>query len=75
MARTPEARRLATQAVGRPVAEWIEHLRTTGARLTYPQIARILDVEHGVQVADETVRTWHRTPEAEPTADTEAGAA
>ncbi len=55
--RTP--REAADVALGEPVEQWIERLRSSAARLTYGQIARVLRIEHDIDVRPETIRAWH----------------
>lgn len=59
MAENPTPREIATARLEEPVERWIDRQRTSAARLTYSQIARVLRQEHGVEVQPETVRTWH----------------
>jgi len=66
MARTPEIRRLASKAVGGPIAQWIDGHRKSAVQLTYPQIASLLAADHDICVSAETLRVWHINADAEP---------
>lgn len=56
---TPTPRDQATSALGIDVATWIDRHRTSPARLTYRQIADVLEAETGVRVTREALRQWH----------------
>jgi len=68
MARPPTQREAVVAAIGEPVEPWIERLRTTGPRLTYPQIARLLLQQHDIALHPDTLRSWHSElrPSPEP---------
>jgi hypothetical protein len=61
MPKHPSPRETATERLGEPVEMWIDRWRTSPARLSYTQIARMLTAEHGVYVEPETVRAWHNS--------------
>ncbi|QOV97644.1 hypothetical protein [Rhodococcus pyridinivorans] len=56
-------RERATEALKVDVAIWIHRQRNSPAKLTYRQIAAVLEAETGVKVTGEALRQWHATLE------------
>ena len=50
MPQNPSPREQASAALGEPVEQWIERHRKSAAKLTYRQISRVLNSEHGIDV-------------------------